>query len=177
MIYIDLGAYTGDTVDKFLRSHPRITEVWAFEPYPYTKEWDDIKRAYPNVEITLINKAAWIKDEELDFSVHANPHSHTIVSDCVNYKDGGTVKVAAIDFVTWFTELYKLSYTTLDYVIVKIDVEGAEYAILERLIETGIISAINELYVEFHDWIMPAEYAARHAKIVAECPIPIHGWE
>lgn len=37
------------------------------------------------------------------------------------------------------------------YIILKLDIEGAEYEVLERLIETGNIERINELYVEFYD--------------------------
>jgi FkbM family methyltransferase len=174
MIYIDLGAYTGDTVTRFLDSHPGITQVWAFEPHPYPKEWEELRRTYPDLPIHLIPKAAWIRDEEIYFSVHINPHSHTVVSACINYADGETTTVDAIDFAAW---LMALPGVGTERVIVKIDVEGAEYDILDRLIDTGAIRLIEDLYVEFHDWIMPAEYKQRHAQIVARCPIIIHGWE
>ena len=49
-----------------------------------------------------------------------------------------------------FSEFLK-QFNDDDYVILKLDVEGSEYDILDQLIETKLITKINELYVEFHD--------------------------
>lgn len=38
-----------------------------------------------------------------------------------------------------------------DYVVVKMDVEGAEYDILLQAIAAGIPALWDELYVEFHE--------------------------
>ena len=37
------------------------------------------------------------------------------------------------------------------YLVVKLDIEGAEYEVLENIITSGMINKVNELYVEFHD--------------------------
>ena len=37
-----------------------------------------------------------------------------------------------------------------DKIVVKLDVEGAEYEILEDLIRTGAISKISKIYIEWH---------------------------
>jgi len=38
-----------------------------------------------------------------------------------------------------------------DHIFLKLDVEGAEYEILEDLISSGKIGMLNKLYIEFHD--------------------------
>ena len=37
------------------------------------------------------------------------------------------------------------------------DIEGAEYGILRKLLNEGTINLIDILHVEFHDRLMPAE--------------------
>ncbi|KAI8517710.1 hypothetical protein Bbelb_037270 [Branchiostoma belcheri] len=39
-----------------------------------------------------------------------------------------------------------------DYVIFKLDVEGAEYEILEKMIKEGTFKWIDKFYGEFHGW-------------------------
>lgn len=43
-------------------------------------------------------------------------------------------------------------YKPDDYVVVKIDVEGSEYALFDHLLETGSASLMDELFVEWHGW-------------------------
>ena len=43
-------------------------------------------------------------------------------------------------------------YSKDDYVILKIDIEGSEFALLEHLIERGTIFKIDYIAIEFH-WI------------------------
>ena len=44
-------------------------------------------------------------------------------------------------------------------IIVKMDIEGAEILLLERLISTGTIKMISILYVEFHSQFLEGENA------------------
>lgn len=41
-------------------------------------------------------------------------------------------------------------YNDDDYIVVKLDIEGAEFNTLRKLIKDGTISKINDLYVEWH---------------------------
>lgn len=179
-IFIDLGAYTGDTIQNFLRGqsfHPdrvgEVSRVYGFELRPRFNEWAGVEREFPQTLITFIRKAVWIKDGPMPMSrSNWNEESHTIMPDCENFPKGEQEQIEAVDFSEWL----KLAVKPEDFVIVKIDIEGAEYAVLERLIEQGTIGLIDSLFVEFHDWIMPAEYNARRESILALCPIPIQGW-
>ena len=42
-------------------------------------------------------------------------------------------------------------YSYDDYIIVKIDIEGTEYPLIEHLIRQGTIHKVDHLTVEFHD--------------------------
>ena len=44
------------------------------------------------------------------------------------------------------------SFAKDDYVILKLDVEGSEYGILQGLVSSGAIRLIDKLYGEIHEW-------------------------
>jgi hypothetical protein len=52
------------------------------------------------------------------------------------------------DVASWI----KHSFTVSDYVIVKMDVEGAEFDIVKKLEEQGALTLIDVLAIECHSW-------------------------
>lgn len=46
--------------------------------------------------------------------------------------------------------------------VLKLNIEGGEYDLLDRLIETGLIARVDCLFVQFHEWI-PDAYPRRRA--------------
>jgi FkbM family methyltransferase len=50
-----------------------------------------------------------------------------------------------------FSSFLKKTVTIDDYVIIKMDIEGSEFAVLDKLIQDNTIDFINDLYVEFHE--------------------------
>jgi FkbM family methyltransferase len=97
-----------------------------------TRSEDDIK-LYVN----------WVNEEERKIgkgsSLFADKTSGGINKD--KY-----VMVDVIDFSEYLVTHFKSD----DFIILKVDVEGEEYDLLEHLIKTGSISFINELYCEWH---------------------------
>lgn len=56
------------------------------------------------------------------------------------------IKVNSFDFSTWLSENVKME----DYVVCKIDIEGAEYEVLKKCISDDTLKLINNLDIEFH---------------------------
>jgi hypothetical protein len=68
-----------------------------------------------------------------------------------------------------------------DYVILKMDIEGAEYDTLEKIITDGRLKFINKLYIEWHSTMFsePEKYKTREDKIIEEFKkfnIPVEPW-
>lgn len=42
------------------------------------------------------------------------------------------------------------NFNKQDFIVVKMDIEGAEYAVLRKMINDRSLEYINDLYVEFH---------------------------
>ena len=63
----------------------------------------------------------------------------------LNYEKRDLV-VKTIDF----SEFIRMFSAPEDFVVVKLDVEGSEFEILDKMIDDGTIGLVNEFYIEFH---------------------------
>lgn len=57
-----------------------------------------------------------------------------------------TVDVECIDFASWIQTNCRFG----DHIIVKLDIEGAEYQVLERMFELGVADWPRHYYIEWH---------------------------
>lgn len=136
-VFIDCGAYTGDTIEFFKRAYPEgdTYEVYSFEPDKRVGEG-----------IVSDRRLVWINDTYIPF-YQGDLESST----CLKTKTTGNIDynsptlVQAVDFARWLE-----TYRDYDRVVVKMDIEGAEYPVLLRLLSTKAISIIDELFVDFH---------------------------
>lgn len=146
-IFIDLGAYTGDTIEQFfnwghLLGDPKEFEIHAFEPNPKFHKKLKIL-AEQKSRVTIYPNVAWVKDGTIDF-VPDNLGS-TVMKSKVNWDQEKAVQVPCIDFSKWLEQ-----FDFADLVIVKMDIEGAEFPVLEKLLKDRTINLIDHLWVEFH---------------------------
>ena len=157
-IFIDCGSNTCRILRIQIEKRPGF-EFYAFEAQPgLAKEGKKVVSEYPHKSIHFFNKAVWIDDSKLNFFLATEWGN--------NYKGGSTIlsghakkamidyskpfEVECIDFSKWILDNFA---DTDDYVVVKMDIEGAEYEILEKMIKDGSIRYIDELFVEYH-WMM-----------------------
>ena len=112
-VFIDCGAYIGDTIDAFLARCPEYKQIVAFEPD--SKNFGKIKEKYGNnSKIKIIEAGAYNKDGTVSFNDSAGALGGTIIDDnkqenCIE------IQVKSIDSLN----LEKVSF-------IKMDVEGAE---------------------------------------------------
>lgn len=160
--FIDCGAYKGKLIEQF-RANARYGsayKVYALECNPALSHVH-----FPGT--TEIRKAAWIFDGELEFFI--NTKVPRIQGNSV-YRDKTTghldkehpVKVPCFDFSKWLSE----TFTAEDYVVIKMNIEGAEYDVLEKCIVDGTISLINELHIQWHWMKIPGVSRERHDNLV-----------
>lgn len=156
-IFIDCGYNEGQTTKQFRRTLGSDFEYFSFEANPYLYESFKDTNPFSKLE----NKAVWVENTILPFYVvtvdrHGNKSTRTGASTLIEsksewnmgiHKEQEIVNVEAIDF----SEFIQTNFQSDDFIVVKLDVEGAEYDILQKLIDTGVINYVNELYVEFHD--------------------------
>jgi FkbM family methyltransferase len=146
-IFIDCGAHKGESIRKFLSCFADADEYELFSVEPNGLFAQRLKNEYGDVSV--INKAAWIEDGKINFYGTDEPNrtdGYTIVEEKSDISHNSPVEVECFDLSKWI----KNEFSSDDYIVLKLDVEGAEYSILDKMVKEGTISFINELYVEFH---------------------------
>ena len=172
-ILIDCGSNLGRVLEDFVnKRHGYI--FYAFEPQPELSETlDALINKYKNTSITLLKKAVWIKNETLKFYLATKWGSgykdgstlisnHTNNSSAVDYNH--PIEVEAIDFNEWF--LNTVMPEADDYIVIKMDIEGAEYDVLEKMLANDSFKYVSELMVEFHNKMNESISNERHLKLL-----------
>lgn len=166
MKLIDIGAFNGDSALHFI-SYPDIDHIDAYDPNPdYLDIWDAISNHYP--EIHFYNKAVYTHNGETAYYQRPKeaPLGSTVMKSKIQDAEAEEKTVKCIDILDLVDERCCL----------KLDAEGAEYDILERLIESSKHELIDRLYVEWHDSKMTSDNYARQVAIVNYFGKRIRAW-
>ena len=135
---IDVGAYHGHWSKKIYDRYK--CKVLAFEPV-----FHEIARTTLRGTPVVINTIGLgDKNETLEISIQADSTS--------SFKSGGnTIKVNIRDFIEVMNE-YQINRIAL----LKINIEGGEYGLLEHLINKEFTTRIANIQVQFHDFMPDA---------------------
>lgn len=140
-IYIDVGGHKGTVLNDAIKKRKDF-EFYTFEPNPVL--WKFLE----DLPVKIIKAAAWTHDGEVDFFPAKQSAGATLIkgkrTGKIQY--GESTKVKCYDFGKWLKDNFDFS----DYVVVNFNIEGAEYQILEKMIEDKTILYINHLTVSFH---------------------------
>jgi FkbM family methyltransferase len=168
-IFIDLGVMNGRSIEFFRKHHPesRQFEIFGFECLPENLKKINEGVADPGI-FTLIPAAAWI----VNGTVRLYRGGMKGSSVCPEKSTGGIspdnyIDVPCVDFADWL----KTNFKPDDYIILKMNIEGAEYRIIENLKENGLIPWISKWYISWH-WHKIGMDKAEHERISAMVP----GW-
>jgi FkbM family methyltransferase len=174
MIVVDLGCFPHRdeiSIEPLVeRYHPDV--LFGFDPWPGLVEGETY---VGTTRVVLRRKAAWIEDGEIEFSwVRGLRGWDSTVMKAKNSRGewsgaGEIVTVPCFDFSAWLRRLP-------EHPVVKLDVEGAEFPILEQLHEDGTDARVAELLVEWHDEKM-ADFAERKAALLSVLRCPVTEWE
>jgi FkbM family methyltransferase len=163
-ICIDCGAHQGLISEVFLGMG---ATVYAFEPnhYMYNYLRFRLSDSVRNGSLHALNNAVWDRKEEIklylrdDFAADtmldgASESSSILVEktqDNIKYRTSKDkfVSVESIDLCEFIESLGKEVH------ILKLDVEGAEFDILLKLIESGIYKNVRHMFVETHEEKIP----------------------
>ncbi|MBL18268.1 MAG: hypothetical protein CMC82_00355 [Flavobacteriaceae bacterium] len=155
-IFLDCGANDGCSVRKFkkIKKDHQEFEMFSFEPN------EVFERDILETGTQLIKKAVWIEDGQVDFHVvtvtRYGDETRKTGASTLNteksewnkrvHKEVKVEKVESIDFSNWVLS----NFSKEDYIVLKMDIEGSEYEVLDKMIDDGSIYYVNELWIEFH---------------------------
>lgn len=145
-IFIDCGAWTGDSIRAF-KKYDNSYEIYAFECEPRLEE--TLQKMSNELNFNFINKAVWIKEGIIKLYLGQNnlTQSSSILSSKKKYIDKKKpVEVNTVNFSQWIMYNFKKE----DYIICKMNIEGAEYDILDKMIKDNSIDYIDKLFISWH---------------------------
>lgn len=122
--------------------------AWEMDPAFHARIRDAIPRVRPH-RLTLVPAAAWVADGRMEFAGSMALDGHQMGQlQAVGALPGAknVSSVLTLDFGRWLRQTVQ----SHDYVAVKMDIEGAEFPLLEHMLATGVLCLVDELFVEIH---------------------------
>lgn len=161
-IFIDCGGYDGCSSVKFILANPCFDCI-TFEPNPSLWSYYDV------VPTTLIRAGVSIFDGTASFlldPVDADgstllEEKQVVFGGAVNNSECEKISIPVINLSSF---IHKVS-ENYEHIVLKMDIEGAEYDILEEMIERNTIEHVDRIYCEFHYQKCGISYG-RHAALI-----------
>lgn len=161
-IFIDLGAADGNTFNSFISGAygpvdkcPSVQwEAFLVEANPrFDKPLDMVAQQYKGVTV-LSSTAAYMCEAKTAFfldtkDVKTNYWGSSLSSNHPDVKKSGLQKVE-VPMMNLNRVLYEHTIPG-DWVMVKMDIEGAEFDVVPCLAQSPVASLIDRLYLEQHD--------------------------
>jgi FkbM family methyltransferase len=151
-VYVDGGAYTGDTIERFIRSvDGKFKHIFSFEPSSFNNneirkrlrilQDEFLKPLKPS--ISLIEKGLWSSETELSFNSNGSLEDDNVIITplAAHFVESGMVNHIYEDNSS-SNSLNKLPVTTLDEAtggratFIKLEIEGSELHALNGAKET-----------------------------------------
>jgi FkbM family methyltransferase len=149
-LVLDVGAYTGEWAQEIIDAYnPRVI---AFEPDP--RNYRQLaKKAQSNPHLTGYNFGLEDKNAQVRMSLEYLGSS--VLSDDNDSVGVDWAEVELRDIADTWKSLQ------LDHVdLMKINIEGSEFPLLERMIETNLLEKVGCFMIQFHEW-HPGAYSRR----------------
>lgn len=192
-ILLDCGCHYGKGLRKLIELH-QIKPSWnvyCWEANPYTYEHFLKIDRFKHLNLTAYNQAVSNQSGKIKFNVQSSTDRNggstksgtgsSLMSLDQWHCQGGEfveeVEINQIDLSQWMFD----NLQETDAVILKMDIEGAEYQTLEKVISSEAIKFIDKLYIEWHSsmFINSEEYKVRENIILNEFlknNIPVQDW-
>lgn len=138
---LDVGGYEGQWASDIYSRY--LCKIHVFEPIPQFAE--SIRRRFrQNVGIVVHQCGLGGEDGDLTFSIEGDASSAVVSGQ-------QTVQSKLVAFNTWCLE-----HNVEQIGLMKVNIEGGEYPLVEHLIQSGWIRKVRNLQVQFHDFVPDA---------------------
>lgn len=145
-LVFDLGGFEGQWASDLFARYG--CSIWVFEAAPEFSR-AVVHRFAHNPRIRVFPFGLGERTKEMTLSLDGDASS--------GYMAGSTTTEARIIAASEFLSEHRVERIDL----MKVNIEGAEYDLLDHLLETGWTSRIVDLQVQFHDFVPGAEARMR----------------
>lgn len=163
-IFIDCGGYDGCSAVKFMVQNPNFDAI-TFEPNPALWKY------YDYVPTCLVKKAAYTYNGKIKFTIDETDAdgSSVIESKKIDYwgkvdnADCPKIEAECVDL----SDVIRWAKDSYSKIILKLDIEGAEYDVLDKLLAENLVGCLNRIYCEFH-WQKCGFTHERHLNLIEQ---------
>ena len=181
---LDCGSNIGQATKYFIENSiiDKDTEIHLFEPNEIALDLSKDKlKDYDEYNITYHQVAVWIKNCNRELTVEYSPGDYQCqlnpddiipgknkAGGATNIMEKGWKKPSYIldEYITPggkvkcidFSKFIKKNIDPDSKVICKMDIEGAEYEVLGKLIDDNTIDVIDRLYIEWHNHLLVEDF-------------------
>jgi len=141
-IVFDLGGYHGDWTAHIFCKYGCFVHIFE----PVQKFVDIIQKRFNNNKKIILHSYG-IAEKDKTVSITLDEDASSVIKSSEK-----TEEVKLVDTVKFFNEF---NIERID--LIKINIEGGEYDLLEYLIETGLIARIKNIQVQFHEFVPNAK--------------------
>lgn len=138
-VFLDIGAHQGETLDEVIRPAWSFDRIVCFEPA--SSCWSSIV-ALADDRVQLVRAGLWDRDTEMELHDPGRIGASLTAGKAVS---GDVETCTVLDAGRWFAE----NLLPDDIVFAKINVEGAECDLIDRLAATGQLRRLAHLLVHF----------------------------
>ncbi len=173
-----IGANNGDSILEFLEARTALAwDVVLVEATPrFTAQLKELcarvtqrgaaRSCLPLVETALTTYDGFVDVFVEEQRLQSHDASTIMTSANVLQGAGAYFNATALDVLTLFRKVFPVSVA--DHVVVKVDIEGAEFPVLKRAIFHGLLPLWDEVSVEWHDknpYIFGGKEQAKHVAL------------
>lgn len=176
-VFIDVGFHRGEELHYLKDIGCR---VYAFEVNP--RHFENVKRIYSNYkQIRLFqNAVSNTSGEKIDCYYKNSPGLGGSMSIEPGKHNNDLNRKIIVETVRLSEFIKSKRHKKINFI--KLDVEGAEFKIIEDLIDTGIIERVNAIFLEDHHAKIKCKEWKKHRKLVRKkmmdtCPEKFFLWE
>jgi FkbM family methyltransferase len=149
-VVVDVGAFTGSWAQNIVQRYDPV--IYAFEPNPNSFMRLQ-EKAQNNPKLQPMPYGLGDEDMTVEFTM--NGLGSSMCDERSSHSDTPriTVEIADIDRVWKDLKLGQVD-------LMKINIEGAEFPLLDRMIKTGLLNKVDCFMIQFHEW-HPGAYRKR----------------
>lgn len=156
---IDLGSNIGNVIADL--TNIENTTIYCFEPNPDAANVHEKRFLNSKANVKLIQKAAGLTNSSIKMyfptEYSKNPIDFSVSSTTVENKSNiayndNYILVECVNFPEFLISL------TIPVILLKIDIEGAEVGLLNKLIDFKLTNKVKYIFVETHQKQMDDEY-------------------
>lgn len=143
-VIIDVGGYIGSFSDKIISLYNPYLIIFE----PVRKYYKILKKKYAGSKNIMVYNYG-LSNKNCQQKIYLSDDGTSLIK-----KSDRSEKIKLIDTAEFIRKIKNID-------LMSINIEGAEYQVLERLIETSLINKIKYLQVQFHSFVPGANNRRR----------------